>query len=200
MRITAEEKQATHRRIVDAALTLFSTNGFEATTTRDIARAAEIGTGTLFNYFDTKEAIVASLAEDAVTKARKGFARQTFDSGFEEHLFGLVAVELRQLKPIRRFITSILETLLCPLVIAKQTEENQALRVGHLETVIEIAHQHGIAEVSPVALQMYWTLYTGVLVFWAADRSPKQEQTLALLDQSLHMFVTYLVSTSNEPR
>ena len=44
MRITAEEKRATRQRIVDAALDLFRRQGFEATTTRDIAQAA--GTAT----------------------------------------------------------------------------------------------------------------------------------------------------------
>jgi hypothetical protein len=37
-------------------------------------------------------------------------------------------------------------------------------------------------------------LYTGVLAFWAGDKSPKQEDTLALLDQSLTMFVGWLRS------
>ena len=45
---------------------------------------------------------------------------------------------------------------------------------------------------SPVALQLYWTLYTGVLMFWAKDRSPKQEDTLALIDHSVAMFVAWL--------
>ncbi|HEY2148064.1 MAG TPA: hypothetical protein VGH32_09015, partial [Pirellulales bacterium] len=62
----------------------------------------------------------------------------------------------------------------------------------HLEIVASLAQKHGIAELSPVALQLYWTLYTGVLSFWAADKSPKQEDTLALLDQSLAMFVAWL--------
>ena len=47
-------------------------------------------------------------------------------------------------------------------------------------------------ELPPLALQLYWTLYTGVLVFWANDKSPKQEDTLALLDHSLNMFVGWL--------
>ena len=45
---------------------------------------------------------------------------------------------------------------------------------------------------------MYWTLYTGVLAFWAGDKSPKQEDTLALLDQSLAMFVAWLRSDSRQ--
>ena len=43
-----------------------------------------------------------------------------------------------------------------------------------------------------MALQMYWSLYTGLLVFWANDKSPRQEDTLALLDHSLEMFAGWL--------
>jgi hypothetical protein len=62
----------------------------------------------------------------------------------------------------------------------------------HLETVAQLARKFGHQELSPVALQLYWTLYIGVIVFWARDKSPKQEDTLALVDQSLNMFVDWL--------
>lgn len=192
MRITAEEKDATRRRIVDAALDLFRNGGFDATTTRDIARRAGIATGTLFNYFETKETILASLAGEVLAKARATFARQTVEADLEEELFALAAAELRQLKPLRKFVGGLLETELSPLVAARRAGPSDSLCVAHLQLVDSIARKHGIAELSPVALQIYWALYTGVLAFWSADRSPKQEDTLALLDQSLHMFTAWL--------
>ena len=69
MRVTAQTKAATRERIIDAARQLFAANGFEASTTRDIADAAGIASGTLFNYFATKEDILASLAAEAVAGA-----------------------------------------------------------------------------------------------------------------------------------
>src|ERR1700722_15044238 len=98
MRITIEEKQATHRRIGDGAWARFVREGFHDATAGDIAGGAEIGTGTLFNYFDAKEAIVGWLAEEAVVKARAVFARQGNGVGLEEELFGVVAAELRPLQ------------------------------------------------------------------------------------------------------
>jgi AcrR family transcriptional regulator len=194
MRITAEEKTATRERILDAAIQSFRTRGFEATTTRDIATAAGIATGTLFNYFPTKEAIVEFLAEQALAKARTGFAREASEGELDEELFAYVAAELRQLKPLRRFITPLVATSLCPLAVASRSDSNSILRVEHLETVDGLARKHGFRELSPVTLQVYWTLYIGVLAFWAVDKSPKQEDTLALLDQSLTMFVAWLRS------
>ena len=46
MRITAEEKEATRERIEAAALDLFRTRGFAATTTRDIAKGQSLGFAT----------------------------------------------------------------------------------------------------------------------------------------------------------
>ena len=198
MRITAEEKQLTRSRILQAAVDLFRTRGFEPTTTRDIANAAGIATGTLFNYFATKEAVVACLAEEALAKARAGFAQQETEGDFDEELFAFVAAELRQLKPLRKFIMPLLETSLSPLATDNRCESAHSLRSDHLATVAELARKHGIAGLSPVALQVYWSLYIGVLSFWSADKSPKQEDTLALLDQSITMFVNWLRSVRTE--
>lgn len=192
MRVTAETKAATRERILDVARRLFAENGFEATTTRDIAQAAEIATGTLFNYFTTKEAIVACLAAEAAAGAHQEFERKALDAeSFEEDLFAFVAEGLRKLKPLRKHLPALLETTLNPLVVAPR-DDSQSLRVNHLETVSRLARKHGFGELSPVALQLYWTLYSGVLVFWANDRSSKQEDTLAVLDHSLEMFVGWL--------
>ena len=67
-----------------------------------------------------------------------------------------------------------------------------------METVSRLARKHAAGELPPVALQLYWTLYTGVLQYWAHDKSPKQELTLALLDQSLAMFAGWLNNQQNQ--
>ena len=190
MRITAEEKNATRQRIVEAALESFRTQGYDATTTRDIARAASIATGTLFNYFDTKEAIVVALVSEALTSAHSSLPGGG-ETTFEEDLFGLVAAELRRLKPLRKFIAPFLERVMSPLIDVPPGGSPNT-RVEHLELVAEIVRRHGQPEISVVALQMYWALYTGVLAFWSADQSTKQEETLALLDESINMFATWL--------
>jgi AcrR family transcriptional regulator len=197
MRVTAETKAATRQRILEAARQLFAANGFEPSTTRDIAQAAGIASGTLFNYFTTKEAILAALAADA--GASLDFESQSGACGsFEEDLFAHVAAGLRKLKPLRKHLTVLGETVLSPLVAGADSEAS-SLRLSHLETVARLARKHGLGELPPLALQLYWTLYTGVLMFWANDRSPKQEDTLALLDHSLAMFVGWLHKEVADP-
>jgi AcrR family transcriptional regulator len=192
MRVTARAKEITRRRILEAAQRLFAENGYGPTTTRDIARAAGIASGTLFNYFPTKEAIVACLAgeaiDDVLAEVREGTAGA---ETLEEDLFAIVAAGLRKLKPLRKHLPALLETSLSPLAVAPQ-DDAASFRVGQLEAVAVIAARHGLPELPPTALQLYWTLYTGLLVFWASDTSPRQEDTLALADDSLNMFVGWL--------
>lgn len=56
-------------RIRAAAHRLFATQGFAATTTREIAEAADIGTGTLFLYAPTKEGLLVQIFQDEVGRA-----------------------------------------------------------------------------------------------------------------------------------
>lgn len=67
------------------------------------------------------------------------------------------------------------------------------MRVAHLEMVEQLFRKHGHEETpSFVLMHLYWTLYTGVLAFWIRDNSRRQEDTLAVLDQALKMFLRAL--------
>jgi AcrR family transcriptional regulator len=50
-------------KIFRAALGLFARRGFEATTVEDITEAADVGKGTFFNYFPSKEHVLAAFGE-----------------------------------------------------------------------------------------------------------------------------------------
>ena len=52
------KKQQTRDAIVRAAGTLFARNGFHTTTMEQIAAAADVSAGTLYNYFGTKQAVL----------------------------------------------------------------------------------------------------------------------------------------------
>jgi hypothetical protein len=87
----------------------------------------------------------------------------------------------------------VLELALYPLARAEASPDGEAIRVGHLEAVGRLLAARAPGQsLSPVAWNLYWTLYTGVLAFWACDRSPHQEETLAVLDHYLRAFVASL--------
>lgn len=198
MRVTAETKNATRQRILEAARQLFAANGYEASTTREIADAAAIANGTLFNYFASKESILASLVAEATAGIQLEFKDRHAEGSFEEELFAFVASGLRKLKPWRKHLPVLQETVLNPLTV-KSADDVLVMRISHLETVAHLARHRGLCDLSAIALQLYWTLYVGVLMFWSHDESPRQEDTLGLLDSSLVMFIGWLESEKDSP-
>ena len=191
MRISAAEKIATRKRIIGAAKTLFRSKGFDQATTRDIAKEVGIATGTMFNYFASKEAIVIELVADALEKAQREFqATRREKAGLSESLFAIVAAQLRHLRPLRKYIQPFADVMLSPSV--SNDPNVNALRSGLNEQFEQLLHQHGIPEVSSTQLNIFWSLYVGVLRFWSTDKSPKQEDSLAMLDQAIGMYVLWL--------
>jgi AcrR family transcriptional regulator len=57
-------------RIFRAALDLFAKQGFSETTVEDVTNAADVGKGTFFNYFPSKDHILLAFAEMQLAKLR----------------------------------------------------------------------------------------------------------------------------------
>jgi len=55
------KKNARRDALLSAAADLFSTHGFEAVTVSEIAHAADLATGTVYNYFPTKTALLMAI-------------------------------------------------------------------------------------------------------------------------------------------
>jgi AcrR family transcriptional regulator len=73
-RLTSRQRQAAARReqILKTALKLFAAQGFDATSTRQIASEAGIAEGLIFHYFPTKASLLAAILEDRL-EGRRAF-------------------------------------------------------------------------------------------------------------------------------
>jgi len=58
-------------QILDAAILRFGRQGFHRTTMQDIVAQSRLSPGAIYNYFKSKEAIIASIAEDRLDKATR---------------------------------------------------------------------------------------------------------------------------------
>ena len=61
------KKRQTNAKIIAAAKHLFTTNGFGDTTIDGIAAEAEVGVGTLYNYYSNKYDLLLAVVEEIVT-------------------------------------------------------------------------------------------------------------------------------------
>lgn len=100
-----EKSERSRRQVLDAALQLFSHQGYRATTVREIAVAARVSTGNVYHHFPDKESIFRSLLDEfwKITETRRyPFTRALSVGQFPENIeqLGLAARDsIREFKP-----------------------------------------------------------------------------------------------------
>jgi len=67
---SSQSQGPVQQRIVEAAVQLFARQGFSATTTRRIARLADVNEVSLFRYFSTKEELFWAALQSRLTRLR----------------------------------------------------------------------------------------------------------------------------------
>lgn len=81
--ITRRERKKIHSKkaIVKAAVKLFSNKGFQETSVADIMNEADLGIGTFYNYFESKDEILKSLLQEIVEQIELSFAALLEEQG-----------------------------------------------------------------------------------------------------------------------
>ncbi len=194
-----QNKDSIRKRIVRAALDLFQTKGFEATTTKAIARKAGIAEGTVFNYFPTKDDIALYFFEQEVDHAIAAVREnpRMRRATLEEKLFTLVQNQLEYLAPYERFIgAAFIQALKPASVLGPFSHRAQELRhryIGFVQSLLEESLPECRESLLRwMAPEVFWIYYLGVLLYWLHDTSSGKQNTLAFLDRSLSMAVSML--------
>src|SRR5438477_7972782 len=195
----AQNKAAIRKRIVTAALSLFQTKGFDATTTRAIARKAGIAEGTVFNYFRTKEDIALHFFEQEVDQAIASVREnpRLRKAPLEEKLFALVHSQLEFLAPYEKFIGAAFIHALKPAsplgIFSYRAQELRHRYVGFVQELLdESLPKNQYSPLAFLAPEVFWIYYLGALLYWLHDSSPGKQNTLAFLDRSLSIGVSVL--------
>ncbi len=189
----AANKEALRERIVKASLSLFQSKGFDATTTKAIARKAGIAEGTVFNYFKSKDDIALHFFEQEVDQAMAAVRDnpRLRQAPLEEKLFTLVHSQLEYLAPYERFIGSALIHALKPSSpLGPFSHRALELRHRYLRFVEELIEESIPKKQNPLgflAPEVFWIYYMGALLYWLYDTSEGKQHTLAFLDRSLSM-------------
>lgn len=71
----ARRATETREKIFRAALALFAERGFQEVTVEDITEAADVGKGTFFNYFPSKEHVFAAFGDLQLGKVERALAQ-----------------------------------------------------------------------------------------------------------------------------
>src|SRR5215831_1974177 len=189
----AQNKQKIRDNIVKAALSLFQTKGFDATTTKAIARKAGIAEGTVFNYFKSKDDIALHFFKQEVDQAMAAVRDnpRLRKAPLEEKLFALIHAQLEYLAPYERFIGAAMIHALKPSSpLGPFSHRAMELRHRYLRFVQELIDESLPQKDNAfgfLAPEVFWIYYMGALLYWLYDSSPGKQHTLAFLDRSLSL-------------
>ncbi len=98
---------ARQKRILEAAATIFIEKGYERSTTREIADAADVSEGTLYNYFTSKRDLLLGLCQEFAEETTEAIANVQATS-VEDMLTQVLANRFQHVRS-RRLLTLIVD-------------------------------------------------------------------------------------------
>ena len=197
---TKSAGEKTRELILQTALRLFRGCGFETTTMRDIARAANVATGAAYYYFPSKEAIVSAYYD----QVQRIHAEKTRDewkgkSGLRERLGVVFHSKLEILKDDRSFLGALFRYTGAPQhplsVFGKgtQLQRAQSMAIFH-EAIVEANISEEMKKVLPAAL---WLVHLGMILFFIYDETNGQRKTHKLVDSVLDLLTQAIELTNS---
>ena len=185
------KSEATRRRLLDRALALFQKRGVEATTMRDIAKAAGLSLGAAYYYFPSKDALVFAYYEDNVRDLEKLGERA--EGTLRERLGVIFHGKLDGIRPQRKMLAAIVARLADPGdPLSAFSQQSRNVRERSV-AVLERAIADGVpAEIAPLAANALWLLMMSLLLVYINDDSPGEKRTHGLVDDALDMIVGML--------
>jgi AcrR family transcriptional regulator len=179
--------EQTRQRIFDTAVRLFIENGYEATTMRDIASAADCSLGLAYRYFTCKEDFVIALYRHnaALSEERVGgMPSAPLAKRFYEAMRGM----LDDVTPHRAAYMGVFGSAMNPQspvgVLGEHTADIRAQMQNVFNLIVTEAND---APKQPQAGQISALLYSThflILLFWINDRTPGCQATEQLLEFS----------------
>ena len=176
--------ERTREHLLETALRLFTAEGYEATTMRGIAAAADCSLGLAYRYFDSKEEFVLAL----YARMEQEFASyvETLPRASLAQRFGqTMRAKLAHLAPYREAFGALAGATLNPrsnVAVLGDTTADVRQRVSAM--FLAVVREATDAPREPVARDLATALYgahLALILFWLYDRTPNQRATDELI-------------------
>lgn len=186
------KKSNVRARIIAEATRLFSRHGIANVTVDQIAEAADIGKGTIYNYFQSKEDILVAFMIDVERRVQAKLADFTRSKApLESLLADFLLFQLRLKAPYRDFLRVFLGHMFfhteqfLPYMV-----EMQKIVDPPLEKLFDGLQERGAVRRDlslPDLILIFKTIHLGITALWAVEGAPFRE-TERVLRQEMKLF------------
>ncbi|MFD1017651.1 TetR/AcrR family transcriptional regulator [Thalassobacillus hwangdonensis] len=178
------------KHILKAANDAFSMFGYKATTVDQVAKAANVGKGTIYNFFDNKEElfreVISELLHEMKMAAEGSFkSDRSFKENVHHALF--VLLEYRKSHQLTMKVVQEAKGIGTPTV-QLALQEMEELIITYIKEKLQLAVDAG--DIRPCKLEptafMIYKLYIAFIIDWEENHSPlTKEEILDLFEQSI---------------
>jgi AcrR family transcriptional regulator len=161
----------TRERLFRAALKLFAQKGFAETTVEDITNAADVGKGTFFNYFPSKEHILIAFSDMQIGKLQSAVDGMRQSSEPMQTFLRTLSVRITE-EPARApdVVRAILQANLSSSSVRKVMKEKHERAEVLLTELVQIGQDRGEfrRDISARELaQVFRQATFGTLLLWS---------------------------------
>jgi flavin-dependent dehydrogenase/AcrR family transcriptional regulator len=177
-------RNAVRERILAAAMQLWAEKDYESATMRELARRVGMGASTLYQHFDSKEAIVLHFYQRLNEEVAAEFDAEGSTRDVGADLERYLRLKLARLGPHRSALTGLLREAVDPESrLSPLHPDSDGTLLGNVERFADWIEAAGLAndERAKDLGRLLWLLHMGVMVFWLHDRSDSAALTESLL-------------------
>ncbi len=171
------KKAAVRAQILSVGIELFSRRGLDQVTIDQVAAAADVGKGTIYNYFSTKEDIVVAFMADLESRLAPKIRRFTpGNKPLDQILADYVLLHFRLKEPYHRFVRVFLAQMFLdterfvPYMLEMQKYVDPPLQnlFAMLREQRLLRPDLDLSE----AVMSFKTMHLGLSAFWAVEGPP----------------------------
>lgn len=203
MPVTTAKSEATRELLVSTALRLFREVGYEKTTMRAIAAAANVSTGSAYYYFASKDDLVHELYR-SLQEEHRALALPLLREGqnLGELLKSVLNTGIDVMAPYHEFGSNFISIAIKPSAttspFGSESAVARARSIALFRQAVSRSRPHAPLAIRDDLPELLWYAYMAVTLFWVYDPSPNQVRTRRLINQAAPL-ISKLVILSRLP-
>lgn len=182
--------EQTRQTIIDAAMRLFRTKGYDKATMRAIADDSGVSIGNAYYYFSSKEHLIQAYYDGLnLEHAERAAATLAGATTFSDRLTGLLLAWVDVAEPYHEFAGKFFKNAAEPSSpLSPFSADSEVTRLAAIDLHRQVVDGSDIKLATSLRAELpelLWLVQMGVVLFWVHDSSEGQARTRALVEQSV---------------